>query len=148
MLYLCSFVQKVIPEDPEIYALITYWKGEASYELRKFGEAVKTFEKFLTMPGARNTKVYNFANYALAYAALRMINYTKAANYFERFLNGNDKDQKTVVDATIRLADSYFVSKSYGSALVNYNKIINQTIKRRRLCLVSKRHDPGTGRTG
>jgi len=117
------------PEDPEIHALSTYWKGEASYELRKFGEAVKTFEKFLSMPGAKNTKVYNFANYALAYAAFENDNYAKAANYFERFLQGNDKDQKTVIDATIRLADSYFVNKAYGNALVNYNKIINGQLK-------------------
>lgn len=112
------------PEDKEIHALSTYWKAEASYELRKFGEAVKNFELFLDMPGADKTEVYNFANYALAYAAFEDERYGKAATYFERFLKGNDKDQKTVTDATIRLADSYFVNKSYGNALENYNKII------------------------
>ena len=117
------------PLDAEIHALNTYWKAEAAYELRKFGEAVKTFETFLGMPEANKTKVYNFANYALAYAAFEDEKYSKAANYFERFLNGNDKDAKTVVDATIRLADSYFVNKNYGSALLNYNKIINQQAK-------------------
>ncbi len=54
----------------------------------------------------------------------KMRSYGKAATYFERFLAGNDKDQKTVNDAIIRLADSYFVNKSYGNALANYNKII------------------------
>ena len=117
------------PEDGEITALSMYWRAEASYELRKFGEAVKTFESFLAMPDARNTKVYNFANYALAYAAFENENYGKAATYFERFLAGNDKDDKTVVDATIRLADAHFANKNYGSALVNYNKIINQRAK-------------------
>ncbi len=117
------------PLDAEIFALNTYWKAEASYELRKFGEAVSIFEKFLAMPEAKNTKVYNFANYALAYAAFEDEKYSKAANYFERFLNGSDKDSKTVIDATIRLADSYFVNKNYGSALANYNKIINQKLK-------------------
>lgn len=112
------------PEDQEIHALSTYWKAEASYELRKFGEAVKNFETFMEMPGADKTEVYNFANYALAYAAFEDERYGKAATYFERFLKGNDKDQKTVTDATIRLADAYFVNKSYSNALVNYNKII------------------------
>ncbi|WEK20304.1 MAG: tetratricopeptide repeat protein [Candidatus Pedobacter colombiensis] len=113
------------PQDEEILALSTYWKAEACYELRKFGEAVKHFETFLAMPGANKTGVYNFANYALAYSAFEDERYGKAATYFERFLKGNDKDQKTVNDATIRLADSYFVSKSYANALVNYNKIIS-----------------------
>jgi TolA-binding protein len=113
------------PEDPEINALSTYWMAEAGYELRKFGESVSNFEKFLGMPEANKTKVFNYANYALAYAAFEDEKYSKAATYFERFINGNDKDRNTVNDATIRLADAYFVSKSYENALANYNKIIN-----------------------
>ncbi|PST81711.1 hypothetical protein C7T94_17710 [Pedobacter yulinensis] len=114
------------PEDQEILALTTYWKGEAMYELRKFGESVSTFEKFLNLPGAERTNVYNFANYALAYAAFEDEKYVKAATYFERFLNGNDKDQKTVDDATVRLADAYFVNKNYGSAMSYYRRIISR----------------------
>lgn len=112
-------------EDKEIYALSVYWMAESMYELRKFGEAVKTFEKFLDLPAAEQTEVYNFANYALGYAAFEDEKYAKAANYFERFLRGNDKDAKTVNDATLRLADSYFVNKNYSEAMSNYNKIIN-----------------------
>lgn len=112
-------------EDKEIYALSVYWMAESMYELRKFGEAVKTFEKFLTLPDADQTEVYNFANYALGYAAFEDEKYPKAATYFERFLKGNDKDAKTVNDATLRLADSYFVNKNYSEAMANYNKIIN-----------------------
>ena len=112
-------------EDTEIHALSVYWMAEAMYELRKFGEAVRTFEKFLTMPGANKTEVYNFANYGLGYAAFEDEKYAKAATYFERFLKGDDKDSKTVNDATMRLADSYFVNKNYNEAMSNYNKIIN-----------------------
>ncbi len=113
------------PQDSEINALSIYWMAESMYELRKYGESVKTFEKFLAMPAAQKTDVYNFANYALGYAAFEDEKYTKAATYFEKFLNGNDKDAKTVNDATIRLADSYFVNKNYGDAMAYYNKIIN-----------------------
>jgi TolA-binding protein len=112
-------------EDKEIHALSVYWMAEAMYELRKFGEAVKTFEKFLIMPAADKTDVYNFANYGLGYAAFEDEKYAKAANYFERFLKGDDKDTKTINDATMRLADSYFVNKNYDEAMSNYNKIIN-----------------------
>lgn len=113
------------PIDQEIHALNTYWRAEAAYELRKFDESVATFEKFLGMPSADKTDVYNYANYALAYAAFEGERYGKAATYFERFLRGDDKDQNTITDATIRLADSYFVNKSYGNAMANYNKVIN-----------------------
>ncbi len=116
-------------EDKEIYALSLYWMAEAMYELRKYGESVSTFEKFLKLPAANKTEVYNFANYGLGYAAFEDEKYAKAAQYFERFLRGADKDQSTVHDAILRLADSYFVNKNYPEALSNYNKIINGRFK-------------------
>lgn len=113
------------PVDQEIHALATYWCAEAMYEVRKYGESVNFFENFLKMPAARKTDLYNYANYALGYAALEGESYPKSAIYFDKFLKGNEKDPKTLNDATLRLADAYFGSKNYGNALIYYNKIIN-----------------------
>ena len=110
--------------DDDLEALATYWLAEAMFEVRKYGESVAQFEKFLAMPAAKKTDVYNYANYALGYSAFQHESYSKAANYFGRFLQGPDKDQNTVTDATLRLADSYFVLKNYGQAMDQYNKII------------------------
>jgi TolA-binding protein len=115
--------------DKEIEALATYWLAEAMFEVRKYGESVAQFEKFLAMPAARQTEVYNFANYALGYSAFRNDSYSKAATYFERFLRGNEKDANTINDATLRLADSYFANKQYDRALGEYNKIIVRSVK-------------------
>lgn len=114
------------PVDAEIYALSTYWCAEAMYEVRKYSESVSYFENFLGMNISRKTDLFNYANYALGYAALEGENYPKAATYFARFLNGSEKDAQTVKDATLRLADAYFGSKNYGSALGYYNRIIAQ----------------------
>jgi len=114
--------------DEEIFALSTYWKAEAMYEVRKYGEAVTNFNKFLQLPAARNTDVYSYANYALAYAAFRNDRYSTAANYFERFLASGGKDGlevNTRNDAIARLADSYFGMKNYGKALEQYNRLIS-----------------------
>jgi TolA-binding protein len=111
-------------EDDEIHSLSTYWLAEAMYEVRKFGESVDNFEKFMSLPASRKTEVYNFAHYALAYAAFEHESYRKAATYFTRFLRGNEKDANTINDAILRLADSYFVLKNYEEALVYYNRII------------------------
>lgn len=112
------------PVDPNIKALTTYWMAEAMYEVRKYGESVENFEKFLLMPEAANTNVANYANYALAYAAFYDEKYSKAAQFFERFLRGEEKDQNSINDAVTRIGDSYFVLKSYGKALDFYNRII------------------------
>nr|MBC7613737.1 tetratricopeptide repeat protein [Pseudopedobacter sp.] len=114
------------PIDPEIYALATYWCAEAMYEVRKYSESVTYFENFLKMPAANKTDLYNYANYALGYAALEGENYPKAATYLARFLNGSERDPKTIQDATLRLADAYFGAKNYGSAMAYYNRIIDQ----------------------
>lgn len=114
------------PVDAEIHALATYWCAEAMYEVKKYGESVDNFEAFLKMPVAKKTDLYNYANYALGYAALEGENYPKATIYLARFLNGSEKDPKTVLDATLRLADAYFGAKNYGSALAYYNRVIQQ----------------------
>ncbi len=110
--------------DEEIEALTTYWLAEAMYEVRKYNESVVQFEKFLKLPAASKTDVYNYANYALGYSAFSNEKYEKAATYFARFLQGSEKDRNTITDATLRLADSYFVMKDYDAALANYNRII------------------------
>jgi TolA-binding protein len=114
------------PVDPKIKALTTYWMAEAMYEVRKYGEAVETFEKFLAMPEADETNVANYANYAMAYAAFGDEKYRTAATYFEKFLRGEEKDQNSINDAITRIGDSYFVLKNYGKALEYYNRIIAQ----------------------
>jgi TolA-binding protein len=112
------------PVDGRITALTTYWMAESMYEVRKYDEAVDNFEQFLSMPEARATNVYNYANYELAYAAFGGEKYKKAAAYFEKFLHGDERDSATTNDAVSRLGDSYFELKDYGTALTFYNKII------------------------
>ncbi len=115
------------PIDPEIAALATYWKAEAMYEVRKYGEAVENFSRFLRMPAARNTDVYSYANYALAYAAFRNNSFNTSANYFERFLStgGNAIETNVRNDAIARLGDSYFSLRNYGRAMQYYDRLIN-----------------------
>jgi len=112
------------PVDPKIRVLTVYWMAEAMYEVRKYGEAVDNFEKFLAIPQAKQTNVYNYANYALGYAEFGAEKYKQAASYFEKFLDGGEKDKNTVNDAITRIGDSYFVLKSYDKAMDYYNQII------------------------
>jgi len=117
------------PVDPKIRVLTVYWMAEAMYEVRKYGEAVDNFEKFLAMPQAKQTDVYNYANYAMGYAEFGAEKYKQAASYFERFVDGGSTDQNTINDAITRIGDSYFVLKSYGKAMEYYDRIISEHSK-------------------
>ncbi|UEG52377.1 tetratricopeptide repeat protein [Mucilaginibacter daejeonensis] len=112
------------PRDEKIVALTRYWLAESMYEVRKYSESVEQFEAFLENPEARNSGVYNYANYGLGYAAYGAEQYRKAATYFERFLSGGAKDKNTINDAVARLGDSYFVMKNYGRAMSYYDRLI------------------------
>jgi TolA-binding protein len=114
------------PIDEKTTALTTYWMAESMYEVRKYDESVDNFDAFLNMPAAHETNIYNYANYALAYAAFGGQKYKKAAVYFEKFLHGDERDTATTNDAIARLGDSYFELKDYGEALEYYNRIIEQ----------------------
>lgn len=114
------------PVDARIEALTTYWMAESMYEVRKYDESVETFQKFLELPDAPETSIYNYANYGLGYAAFYGQKYRVAATYFQKFLNGDQKDAATENDAITRLGDSYFVMKNYGKALEYYDEIIDR----------------------
>lgn len=114
------------PIDAKFTTLTTYWMAESMYEVRKYRESVENFEKFLNMPQAKNTSVFNYANYALGYAAFGDEQYRKAAGNFEKFLRGSTINENTKNDATLRIADSYFMMKIYNSAMDYYNRIISK----------------------
>ncbi|MFC3199951.1 tetratricopeptide repeat protein [Parapedobacter deserti] len=115
------------PIDAEMAALATYWKAEAMYEVRKYREAVENFSRFLRLPAARNTDVYSYANYALAYAAFRNNSFGMAADYFERFLatEGNSMEENVRHDVIARLGDSYLSMRDYGRANQYYDQLIS-----------------------
>ena len=114
------------PYDKTMAALATYWKAEAMYEVRKYSEAVDNFSKFLQLPEAKTTSVYNYANYALAYAAFRINRYAVAAQYFERFLAAGKGtlDESVRYDVIARLGDSYLSMRNYSRANEYYDQLI------------------------
>ncbi|MEN5231601.1 tetratricopeptide repeat protein [Sphingobacterium faecium] len=115
------------PIDAKMAALATYWKAEAMYEVRKYGEAVENFSRFLRLPVAKNTDVYNYANYGLAYAAFRNNSFRISADYFERFLavEGSSLDENIRHDVIARLGDSYLSMRNYDRANQYYDQLIN-----------------------
>ncbi|SEL58561.1 tetratricopeptide repeat protein [Parapedobacter koreensis] len=115
------------PIDAEMAALATYWKAEAMYEVRKYREAVENFSRFLRLPVARNTDVYSYANYGLAYAAFRNNSFGMAADYFERFLatEGSSMEENVRYDVIARLGDSYLSIRNYDRANQYYDQLIN-----------------------
>ena len=112
------------PESNSIAAQALYWKGEALYRQERFAEAISTMERFLVSPGAFSLNVYNRANYTIGYANFKLKNYSRAITALRKFVGERGEDARLVNDATLRIADSYFISKEYQLAMDYYDRAI------------------------
>ncbi|HUH26309.1 MAG TPA: tetratricopeptide repeat protein [Flavobacterium sp.] len=111
-------------QDNRFVARATYWRGESEYALNRFSDAYQTFTTFKQLPQAQNTPEYQSAEYNLGYAAYKLKNYNNANTHFKSYVS-NAKDATKKTDATLRLADGYFVTKQYWPAMETYNIILS-----------------------
>jgi TolA-binding protein len=113
-------------DNRNLAAQALYWKGEAHYRLEQYNEAIAAHEAFLVSPGAFSLPVYNRANYSIGYSHFKLQNYPRAITAFRKFLGERGEDARLVNDATLRVADSYFITKNYPLALEYYDRAISQ----------------------
>jgi TolA-binding protein len=114
--------------DLKLNGLCQYWLGEISYLRKDYTTAIELWKSFQVMNGAIQLKEYELSHYALGYAFFKRKesgDYTNANVSFRKFLLSAEKqDDKKLNDATIRVADSYFMNKDYPQAGEYYKKVI------------------------
>lgn len=112
------------PRDPIFVAKATFWKAETEYNLTNYNDALIGFKQFAGFGEASSLAENDNLNYNLAYTYFKLKDYTNASNYFEKFLAQKKTDKLRQNDAYLRLADGYFVSSKYQSAIDAYKKAI------------------------
>jgi len=109
------------PVDKPMGADAVYWKGEASYKLGNYTDAVAQYKEFIYQPGAALTPYFSLVNYNLGYAYYSLKEYNNAILWFRKFTGSkSETDSKRLNDAYLRTADSYFITKDYRGAFDNY----------------------------
>jgi len=117
-----SFVYKA---DQKVFAKGLYWKAEALYNQKRYEAAIEAYLDFLASGLGDGEMETAYANYSLGYAYFQKKDYQKAATYFARFVkDASVSDKKQLHDGYLRLADSYFVTKGYYTAISNYEGAI------------------------
>lgn len=121
--------------DPKLNALCQYWLAEVSYLRKDYTTAIEGWKKFQVQNGATQLKEYDLSNYALGYAYFQRKersenkdkdDYISANVSFRKFLLSKGiEDENKIVDATIRVADCYFMALDYPQASENYKKAID-----------------------
>ncbi len=113
-------LSKKYPEDAKLTALANYWAGELHYREGEYGKAVSAYQAYLSSSASFQTEYYNTANYNIGYAQFKQGEYPAALSSFRKYVSGANIDTRRKNDALLRIGDLYLVTKSYGSAIENY----------------------------
>lgn len=123
-----GFFDKVstYPVNPKINAEALFWKGELAYNSQKYSQALGYYNAFLQEPGSYNSNFYHLANYGAGYALFKQEKYIDASSAFRKFVDTNNlNDDKKQNDALLRVADCFYVSKSYDQAITYYERAMS-----------------------
>lgn len=103
-------------------ALASFWCGEAFSIGRKYDEALPHYLKVIGLGASAETEIINKTRYGLGYCYFNLQQYEQALFNFKEFVNKSTKGQPNLSDGVLRLADCYYVSKSYPEAIAQYNR--------------------------
>lgn len=134
------FMQSLLyPVDGKIQSGCYFWLGELYYNDSKYVKAINNHVKYQDLAKVSGNPTNEvrpaYSNYTIAYAYFRQANYANAVKYFDKVMNelkiaksaGQESD--IALDATLRSADCYFMTKDYSKAEKNYAKIIDNNYK-------------------
>jgi len=110
------------PINQQYVALSSFWCAEAFSIGRKYEEAIPYYQKVVSLGSAVEPEVLNKTRYGLGYAHFNLQQYDQALFNFKEFVNKSTKGQPSYSDGLLRLADCYYVTKSYQEAIDRYNR--------------------------
>jgi TolA-binding protein len=119
-----SFFSKSLrnPVDPRYTALANFWSGEAHSILGRYEDATRHYTEVL---GAADRQLAIASRYGLGYAYYNLKDYDRARTHFREYVNATDRRNPNHTDALIRLADCYYISRSYSEAIDYYTRARN-----------------------
>ncbi len=103
-----------------------YLRGESKYQLKNYEGARNDLEKFFVLDSDKQTPYYNQAAYTLGYAQLKLKEHKNSIHSFTNYvLNASpERDKRWIDDVNNRIADNYFVQKSFPDAIAFYDRVI------------------------
>jgi tetratricopeptide (TPR) repeat protein len=123
-----DLLTKVIrdPNAGPVLPFAYFWKGEVSYRLNRYDEAIKNMNSYLQNGGIQGEANPTDASYVLGYSYLNLENYSLALANFKKVAPAiNAQSSNLQQDAYVRSADCYFMMKDYAAAKNMYQNVIN-----------------------
>jgi len=99
-----------------------YWLAESYYQTRNYKMAVQLLEELKQNGYSAQLSNYKLIDYNIAYAYFQLEDFKKAKYYFTHFIQNCTDGEPRLMDAYLRIADIYFISKEFSLAIANYEK--------------------------
>lgn len=125
------------PVDPNVSAQAAYWTADARYRMKKYDEAISDYRKVLAMQSVPVGLQWE-SRYNIGYAYYEKANdfeaqgklaqkrdmLQKSIEEFRLFLQTNHPYEKKRADASLRIADAYYVLKENDQAVKYYKETV------------------------
>ncbi|WP_439882817.1 tetratricopeptide repeat protein [Pontibacter sp. MBLB2868] len=126
------------PYDKDVTAASHFVKGEAYSIGQRYDDAITSYGAvFRTSPNAKED-YYTKSRYGIGYAYYNTKDYDKAMTHFKAYLDAIKPSNPNYNDATLRLADTYYVNKRYNEALTLYERVVASSSPDRDYALFQK----------
>jgi TolA-binding protein len=121
-----TFFQKSLqyPVDPVMAGESNYWCAEAYSIAGKYDQAIDHYAAIIVPSSGASADIVLQSRYGLGYAYYNVKQYDRALFNFKEFTNKAPRSNGYLADATLRLADCYYVEKSYPEALTTYRTVL------------------------
>src|SRR5690606_26067598 len=118
-----------IPGGARDTALAIFGRGEECSTIGRNQDAPRHYTAVLNHGGSDHVggglTLATAARYGLGYAYYNLKDYERARMHFREYVNATDRRNPNHTDALIRLADCYYVTRSYPEAIDYYTRARN-----------------------
>jgi len=112
------------PGNEEVKPLLYFWKAELAYRKTDYASATQFVQDYLKKPVVNGEANPDNARYLLGYCQLLQAQYGAAQQTWESLQQARFANPAQKQDAAIRLADAYFMQKSFAKAKPLYNEAL------------------------
>ncbi|MCX2746105.1 tetratricopeptide repeat protein [Mangrovivirga sp. M17] len=115
--------------NENLTAKASYLKGEILVLNEQYSEAVNAYARVFRLEND-NSELFLNARYGIGYAYFNNKEYDKAIPHFRIYSNltgETEAEKRKIADATLRLGDSYYVTKQYSQAVNSYQGYLSRS---------------------
>jgi TolA-binding protein len=116
--------------DKKLFALAHFWIGELNYKLGNYQQSFDAYLKFSGFNEIKDTRFFALSSYNKGYCRLKQEQFDFAITEFETFVKTDyaKANPEIFTDASMRIADCFFVLRNYDKAIAAYDIVIQNKL--------------------